>query len=192
MPPTSRRIVPPPVCSKKGSFPLHRPHKGRAELQTPCPLRRPRQAPGHEAHGRPGKRLQGSRPAYGCHRCFAQDQQKGNTHLLVTTYEKGNSKANQDLTNIEIYKNKAGKLTYKAVGHYKLRLRGKIVGVGGVDKLSSKGTMYTFIVKIAKKIYTVSIDVSKSKKTADLKYVGILNFGKKYNNYISLDRKSVV
>lgn len=110
--------------------------------------------------------------------------QKGNTHLLVTTYEKGNSKANQDLTNIEIYKNKAGKLTYKAVGHYKLRLRGKIVGVGGVDKLSSKGTMYTFIVKIAKKIYTVSIDVSKSKKTADLKYVGTLNFGKKYNNYI--------
>ena len=63
MRPTSRRIVPPPLCSKKGSFPLHRTHKGRAELQTPCPLRRPRQAFGHEAHGRPGKRLQRSHPA---------------------------------------------------------------------------------------------------------------------------------
>ena len=28
-----QKIVPPPVCSKKGSFPLHRTHKGRAELQ---------------------------------------------------------------------------------------------------------------------------------------------------------------
>ena len=34
-------------------------------------LRWSQMAPGHEAHGRPGKRLQRSRPAYGCHRCFA-------------------------------------------------------------------------------------------------------------------------
>ena len=110
--------------------------------------------------------------------------QKGNTHLLVTTYENDNNKANKDLTNIEIYKSKEGKLTYKAVGHYKLKLHGKVVKVGGVDKLSSKGTIYTFIVKIAKNIYTVSIDVSKSRETANLRYIGTLKFGKKYDDYI--------
>lgn len=106
-----------------------------------------------------------------------------NTHLLVTTYEEKNKKANQDLTNIEIYKDKKGKLTYKAVGHYKLKLKGNVVGVGGIDKLKSEGTKYTFMVKRAMKIYKVVIDVSKPKGKGNLKYEGTLVFGK-YKKYV--------
>ena len=66
MRPTSKPIEPPQACSKKGSFPLHRTYKRRSELEAPCRLRRPRQALGHDAHRRPGQRLQRSSLAYGC------------------------------------------------------------------------------------------------------------------------------